>query len=156
MHRYLVLFIFLLFSCDGGLKPEPKPSISGFISFEQDVAWPSADSMKDLRVVAFRTFPFADSSGIIDMILSGDAIFSESLEMYTDTASFLIELESIPDTMKYIAVAQQYGTLFEWKAVGVYTESGDPAKNSALIIDDNINYMIDIHVDFNNLPPQPF
>lgn len=145
-----------MISCDGGLKPEPKPSISGSISFEQNVPWPPADSMKDLRVVAFRTFPLADSTGIIDMILSGDAVFSESLDMYTDTASYFIELGSIPDTMKYIAVAQQYGSLFEWRAVGVYTETGDNTQNSMLIIDDNINYMIDIHVDFNNLPPQPF
>ena len=60
--------------------------------------------------------------------------------------------------MKYIVVTKQADSVLitNQKVIGVYTQTGDKTKPSSFFIEKGkINY-VDIFVDFNNLPPQPF
>ena len=58
-----------LLGCDEGLGPEPTPtgSFAGLLTYSH---WPPADSLKDLRLVAVRTYPPAN---IVADALSGNA-----------------------------------------------------------------------------------
>lgn len=157
--RVILLFIFgiLLISCEGGLKPEPegKSYLKGEIIYKDgNKNWPTSDSLFDLRVVAFKNFPPSD---VFQEVLSGSAYFTnDSLPYYVDKTDFILEISDSPVELKYIAIAQQYGGILEWKAIGVYTESGDNTKHSSVFIDKGETKVIQILVDFNNLPPQPF
>ena len=145
-------------SCDEGLAPPPPiipATISGriiYISGTKD--WPPSDSVKDIRIVAFKVYP---PQNIFTEITNGNAYFSESLPMFIDSTDFTLSITKPPVEIKYIVVAQQYGNLFEWRAIGVWTLSGDMSKPSSLSIKQGDKYEnININVDFKNLPPQPF
>lgn len=144
----------MLLSCQAGLEPigSQKAVIKGVVHFKND--FPHDSTIKDMRVVAFKSYPPAD---IINEVLSGEAIFSASLlPISTDSAAFSINIENFPVKFKYIAVARQYGTLFEWDAIGVYTDDYIEFTPLEVYISKNQDYKVDITVDFNNRPPQPF
>ncbi len=151
----LFAFIVAIFSaCQEGLDPSAaqKAVIYGTVRFENE--FPPDSLIKDIRVVAFKSYPPAD---IIGEVLSGEAIFSESLlPISGDTADYKINVESLPARFKYIAVARQYGTLFEWDAIGVYTDDYINFSPLEIYASKGIGYRADIKVDFNNRPPQPF
>ncbi|HPD33705.1 MAG TPA: hypothetical protein P5545_02950 [Bacteroidota bacterium] len=153
---FLFPILILLQSCNEGLSPqfEQKTVLQGKIVYTSGISsWPAKDSLKDLRVVAFKNFP---PQNIVQEILSGSAYYTqESLPFYTDTTNFSIEIPDAPVLLKYIAVAQQYGGLMEWRVIGVYkAQNSDTASN--LYINKSETKNITIYVDFNNLPPQPF
>jgi hypothetical protein len=151
----------ILSACSGGLEPHdaavPKSYFAGKIYYKGGVAaWPSKDSVFAIRVVGFKVFPPKD---IINEVISGNAYFNfVSLPMFVDSSSFKIDIPNSPVEIKYIAVALQFtDSLTAQRAIGVYTIDGNPNNPSSLLITkgkyfDNIN----INVDFNNLPPQPF
>ena len=158
IYRFIYPFIIiaLLTSCDEGLSPqlEQKAVLQGEIIYTSGIdSWPKPDSLKDLRAVAFKNFPPQD---IMMEILSGTAYFTqESLPIYVDSSYFSIEIPDAPITLNYIAVAQEYGTLLEWRVIGIY-KSGNSDSAGTLFIDKGETKKIKIYVDFNNLPPQPF
>lgn len=154
---YIGLVIFLN-SCNEGLAPPPpiaKSYVNGMITYKGGKnKWPPLDSVKDIRVVAFKNYP---PKNIIGEITSGDAYFTGSMPKFADTSSYSIEFSKPPLYIKYIAVAQQYGSFLEWRAIGVYTISGDVTKpDSIFVIEGKTFNNININVDFDNLPPQPF
>ena len=159
----LTLSVFLVhfYACDHGLKPtEPdqqqKSGISGKIHYTN---WPPADSLFDLRLVVFKNYP---PNNIFEEVSQGrafvfPAIGQESLSFYVDSTNYMMEL--VPGNFEYIAVAQQYGSnLFtDWLAVGQYdTLSSDNLPTAITVISGEILEDINIEVDFDNLPPQPF
>ncbi len=143
--------------CDQGLSPEMASVDPGFSGTLRVVsAFPPADSLRDLRVVAFKVYPPKD---IVFEVLSGRAIFSESLKADTAAISYIVQQPGIEGTYPYVVVARQYGpdVMNDWHVVGVYTKTNDPKKPDEIVIHPNqVTRGIDINIDFYNLPPQPF
>jgi len=156
----IFLILPILYSCQEGLEPPPtedRSYIGGKITFiGGNDSWPSADSVHAVRVVAFKDYPPKD---ILTELLTGNAYFTmESLPFFVDTASFSIEIPETPVVFEYIAVALQYtNELTSQLAIGVYTLSGDKLQPSPVELNKGQRITnIDIEVDFNDLPPQPF
>jgi len=154
---FLIFTGILLVSCDHGLDPEQAlgdPGFGGTISVR--MAWPPPDSVRQLRVVAFRTYP---PNEVLTEVLNGTAVFSDELPYGEAEISYTIQDPTFRGVFEYIAVAQNYGPdLFtQWRAVGVYTVTGDVQLPSPVDLGDGrFVEGIDIVVDFINLPPQPF
>jgi hypothetical protein len=150
--------------CDEGLAPLNEPSgFSGVISFRN---WPPADSVRELRLVAFQEYP-SDSSGIIPALLAGRAVIypqiaEKGFRAFVDTIQYSFttrgtNLQVV--TYNYVAVAWQYGSnvFADWRPAGVYTlQPGtfEPAPVHMLL--HQITPNIDIQVDFHNPPPNPW
>jgi hypothetical protein len=152
-----------LSACDNGLSPLNEPSgFAGTIHFSN---WPPADSVLDLRLVAFENFP-NDSSGILVALVTGKAVFypagGSGLPPFTDAIAYQFTTQGTSLQVKeyaYVAVALQYGPniLNDWKPVGVYTNSPDtfdPAPVRVLL--HRVTGEININVDFHHLPPKPW
>jgi len=159
----IIIYVILvaIYSCDHGLRPtEPiqseKSGISGTIFYSN---WPTADSLYDLRLVVFKSYP---PENIFEEISAGrafvyPAIGEESLPFYVDSTEYLMELN--PGHYEYVAVAQQYGSnLFtDWLAAGQYdTLSSDDLPTAITVVEGELLEEINIEVDFDSLPPQPF
>lgn len=158
----LLIAIILLVSCNAGLEPPakedpntPKNLIFGTIHYVQGKSnWPPADSMKDLRIVFFTSYP--DSAGLFNDVAAGKVLFiDKSLPFNVDSSNYEFKLPNTPINFKYIAVAQNYGSLLDWRVVGLYSNDGVTPKE-LFIGKDSVVRNIDINVDFKNLPPQPF
>ncbi|MDX1641609.1 MAG: hypothetical protein R3220_07915 [Balneolaceae bacterium] len=154
-HSHFISFA-LLFSalvwiggCEGGLEPpmeetNPTGVITGIVTYSGE--WPSADSLKDLRFVPLKTKPQTAQDIIAEF--TKNPVFSNQLDYFAEQDTFLVE--NVPNgTYVYNAIAQRYGNqLFsDWRPVGVYQE------NDGIIIVDGDSTFINIHVDFDNLPP---
>lgn len=155
-----VFLIFLFASCQEGLEPPPaeqKSFIAGKITFAGGSEnWPQEDSVHAVRVVAFKDYPPKD---IMTELLTGNAYFTmESLPLFVDTASFSLEIPDTPVVFEYIAVALQYTEqITSQLAIGVYTVTGDKSEPSPVELQTGERRNdIDIEVDFDDLPPQPF
>ena len=159
----IISYVILLciYSCDHGLKPTApqaadRAGISGMISYSN---WPPADSLFDLGVVVFKIYP---PENIFEEISAGrafvyPAIGNESLPFYTESTTYMIQLD--PGYYEYIAIAQQYGSnLFtDWLAAGQYdTLYSDEFPTAITVVSGEILENINIKVDFDSLPPQPF
>jgi hypothetical protein len=159
----IILYVFLvnIYSCNHGLKPtEPqqseKSNISGTISYSN---WPPADSLIDLRLVVFEIYP---PENIFEEISEGrafvyPAIGNEELPFYVDSTTYVMELD--PGYYEYVAIAQQYGSNFftDWLAAGQYdTLLSAKLPTSITVISGGLLENINIEVDFDSLPPQPF
>ncbi len=152
----LILLIPILQSC-GGLEPIPaeqKTLIKGTINFVNDKDnWPPQDSILSLKVIAFKNYPPTD---LLGDILNGLAYYTnDSLPIFQKSVDYQIEITDPPQTIKYVVVAYQYGTIFEWKAAGVYCFEGDPRKPITIVTEKGKQYTASINVDFKHLPPQP-
>jgi hypothetical protein len=152
----------ILISCHEGLSPEDndnKPNtakLEGTVYFKGGTAeWPPEDSVKAVRIVAFKNFPPKD---VIYEILSGNAYFTlTSVPLFGDSANFSIDITATPVLLNYIAAAQQYtDSITAQKVIGIYSETLDNQKPSILSIEGGKTYRINIYVDWKNLPPQPF
>jgi hypothetical protein len=125
--------------------------------------------VRDLRLVAFESFP-SDSAGIFLTLLTGraavfpsDLTSKGSLPKFVDSASYLcntkVAINLKVEEYGYIVVAQLYGpnAFTDWRPVGVYTTQPNsfvPAPIRVLL--HRIAPNIDIQVDFNNPPPKPW
>lgn len=160
---YLAFFTTFLLSvicCDHGLKPvEEKPSqlsgISGKISYTN---WPSSN-LYDLRLVVFERYPPEDIFEELEnrRAYVYPAIGQDGLPFNVDTTSYVMELDT--GYYEYVVVAQQYGSnVFEdWLAAGQYdTVFSDELPTPITVRSGEILEYINIHVDFDSLPPQPF
>lgn len=151
-----VLLVSLWGGCTGGLDPTQLPRealLRGTVIFRG--RWPPADSVLDLRVVAFQHYP---PRNVFEEVLSGQAVFSkEALPFFVERAPYELTVEQPPVMFRYIIVAQRYGPdLFQhWRVVGVYGRDG--AQLDSLWVEPGEVYPgVDILVDFDHLPPQPF
>jgi len=155
MKKIIVLLLALLmFSCQEGLQPEPGRFLNGKVIFQNPKSeWPPEDSLNEIRVVALKSFPPND---LVDEIISGNAFFTDPLPLYQDSVEFHLEIEDAPIELKYIGVAQNYGSILEWKVIGVYSETNDNEQHSSVFVGSSGSKHIEIFVDFNDLPPQPF
>ena len=150
--------------CEKGLQPgdsviyrvTPPPGdsigvIAGTVSFTG--TRPSADSLRDLRVVAFtRKYP---TDSIVFALFTGAAYYTATtLPDSLPAATYAI---TVPRrTYAYIAVAQQFGpSLYtDWRAVGVYAPTGDATQPGAVTVRGGDTVHADIAVDWDHLPPQ--
>lgn len=149
---YFILLAFLLFSCQEGLAPLEKATIKGKITFIGNL--PSDSLIKDLRVVAFNNYPPKD---IVSEVLTGNAIFTESLlPIKNNECYYFIEIDKFPKAIEYLVVARQYGTLFEWDVVGVYSNDTVNYTPKTIVLTKPTTVNIDFVVDFNKKLPQPF
>jgi hypothetical protein len=162
--RYLIIvsvIIVYIYSCDHGLEPLEsdqieKTGISGTIYYTN---WPTADSLFDLRLVVFKIYP---PENIIDELSAGrayvyPAIGEESLPFFVDSMTYVMELN--PGYYEYIAIAQQYGpNLFtDWLAAGQYdTLYSDAIPTPITVNSGELLENLNIYVNFDSLPPQPF
>ena len=158
----VLCFLLVATSCDHGLAPpdpaSKKTGISGTITF---VNWPVDTLLYDLRLVAFKNFPPQD---IITEITQGGAtvyppITEGSMPFYIDSIEYLMELP--PGNIEYLMVAHQYRPAFldtnSWQAVGQYDTTPADALPTEIIVQAGVLLQdIDIAVDFNRLPIQPF
>ena len=162
------LLAVLLVGCEEGLRPDdsivlvpktpvdttkPLTGIAGTIVFRG--ARPPADSLLDLRVVAFyRKFPI---DSIFNAILSGQGAYDTSgIALNVDTAKYVFTLK--PHLYTYIVVAQQFSAtpppVGNWRAVGVYAPSGNDSLPGAVNVPDSVLVKgIDITVDYDHPPP---
>lgn len=155
---------FLIAGCESEIGPLHGASgFSGLIRFRN---WPPADSVHDMRLVAFESYP-ADSAGILTTLLAGHGAvypaigtkfpsFVDSLAYEFTTASGTnLQVKSY----EYVIVAQQFGpnVLADWQPVGVFTVSpGSFIPAPVRVILHHVNPGVDIQVDFHNLPPKPW
>lgn len=169
-----LVILLLLFSagCDTGLQPPPlEPTgFSGVIRFRN---WPSADSVQELRLIAFPSYP-SDSSSILLDILNGSAIVYPQIgqpNLLRDTTQQVLFAQSIhyaftangttlkPGVYNYLALAWRYGpnVFSDWRPAGVYSTGPGPFDPAPVRVYSNRNTPgIDINVDYANLPPKPW
>ena len=161
---FFVLLIFGIFiSCDHGIEPDGSPKtenkfsgISGTIYYQN---WPPADSLIDLRLVIFKKYPPAD---IVGEVTNGDAIaFPDitqgALPFYVDSMFYNIPLDV--GVYEYVVIAQQFGPaiFFDWLVAGQYdTTLSDTIPTAVEVFADSIIKNVNIFVDFDSLPGQPF
>ncbi len=151
--------IALVASCDTGLEPPRETVLSGTVVFEGGSSqWPAADSLFDMRVVAFVDYP---PQNIAFDIINGRAWFTnDSLPYRVAETEWSIQLpDPAPMQIKYLVVAQQFGPnpLTDWRAVGVYAPADSRDEPTKIRVVDGKQYQnIELRVDFSDLPPQPF
>ncbi|HUI10235.1 MAG TPA: hypothetical protein VL221_07900 [Bacteroidota bacterium] len=150
--------------CNEELGPVNSPSgFGGTIRFRN---WPSPDSLHDMRIVAFVSYP-ADSANILSTLLAGGGAVYPAIgtKFPTMIDSLAYEFTTSNGTnlqvgsYAYVIVAQQYGpnVLADWRPVGVYAASaGSFAPAPLRVILHHVLEGIDIDVDFDNPPPKPW
>lgn len=153
----------ILSGCNQGLSPTQasssvKPGFGGTVRFVS--AWPPADSVQDLRIVAFHNYP---PTNIYNEVLNRQAVVYPAIGMsglpkFVDSLSYAFTFDSAA-TFQYVVVALQYGSnIFQdWKVVGAYGYSHGKGSPKTVVVPPNtfVNG-IDIDVDFENTPPTPF
>jgi hypothetical protein len=156
----IVIAIMGLPACDHGIAPpaEVLPAagkINGTISYSN---WPEdLSSIRNLKVVVFTNFP---PGNILEEVINGKAIvyppeLNESLPKGVETTTYTMELPA--GTYEYVVVAQQFGGLYDWRAVGQYDTTPQDSLPTPIVVTGGSNMgNIDITVDFDNLPIQPF
>jgi hypothetical protein len=156
----LCLLLIMISGCDHGLAPteietdDAASGISGTITY---LNWPPADSIKNLKIIVFKKYP---PDNIFEEVTTGRAVvypadFSQSLPQFVDSTGYTFPVD--PGVYEYVVVAQQYGGLFDWRAVGQYDTTPEDSLPTAITVSTNLILdNIDIHVDFNRLPIQPF
>jgi len=134
----------------GGLSPLPY-GISGMIYFRN---WPPTDSIRDLRLVAFKNYP---SQSIVTEVLQGSARYTETLQPYkADSIAYTLLLSPLPPgKIAFIAVGQQFGpnVQADWRLVGEYVDTA--SQGAVFVPADSIISGINIRVDFNNISSLP-
>jgi len=155
---FVFYLIGILSTCDHGIGPkESLQGFSGTIYFEN---WPEQSSLVDLRLIAFRNFP---PGNIFNEITQGKAEVypplgsPDNLPFYADSTTYTMPLDT--GVYEYIVVAQQFGPNIttDWFAVGQYdTTLYDTIPTAVEIFQSSILSDINIFVDFDSLPGQPF
>lgn len=150
--------------CDTGLTPLDEPTgIGGIIRFTN---WPPPDSCRQIRLVAFETYP-SDSANVLLSLINGKAIVypatltGTGLERFVDSLSYEWLSKNTNLQVKkydYFVVGWQYGpNIFtDWAPAGVFSaapNSFDPAPVRVLL---HRIARVDINVDFHNPPPKPW
>ena len=150
-----------LCGCDEGLSPATQRALTGsFGGVIRFSNWQAADSIYDIRLVAFRTFP---PTSLIGEVQSGNAVVYPPIgsgplvSSQTDSLVYLVTVPAL--TYKYVVVAQQYGpdVFSQWKPVGQYDLDSNLTVPSPVVVSPNdTTFGVDIVVDFAHPPPPPF
>ncbi len=146
-------------ACDEGLAPsekEQKTYLNGIVRYVNGKNnWPPTDSCFAVRVVAFKSYP---PQNIIKELSEGNAYFTlSSLPLFVDSSDFSLEIKNAPVELKYIVASLQYtNDLTSQKVIGVWSVNDNKFEPSGINIEKGKSYSIEINVDFNELPPQPF
>ncbi len=160
----LPLGVVLLSSCDHGLEipSAVTPSFGGRITYIGN--WPPPDSLKDLRLVASPDYPIDTTfSQVLFKILEGTikvyppVTSSDHLLFNVNTSDYIFLTGA--GLFKYVAVVQQFGSdvFRDWRVIGVYTVTANQAQPALVRVpEETFISGIDITVDFNHPPPQPF
>jgi len=164
LNRWHLFFCLVVFfnACDHGLAPDDanedlRTGIRGLITYTG--TWPADSLIFDLRLVVFQNIP-ADSSQIISDVVQGKAFIypenlAESLPFGVSMTPYEMTLE--PGFYEYIVIAQQYGSILQWRLVGQYdTSPGDSLPTGINVIENSMLNNIDIRVDWDNPPVLPF
>jgi hypothetical protein len=158
----LPVFLLLLDGCDHGLEPSRpvQPGFSGLIRFQG--AWP-ADTL-EIRLIASQAWrTFTSFTEIITLVVNTDSVkiypppADPGLPMGRDSVYY--EFPVPASTYRYIAVVQRFGTnpFADWRIIGVYDGgSGTQEPVDVVVPTNQIVPDINILVDFNNPPQQPF
>jgi hypothetical protein len=166
--KFLLPFIICLFiiGCDGGLAPPPPVELgfSGTVHFASGY-WPPIDSLHSLWIFASQIYPL-DSNKVYEGLFGNPiTIFlypsiSQSLPLgVVDSISYSFPLKS--GTYKYVGVIQQVNpnltNIRAFRVVGFYKDSLDALLPGIVEVNDSYQiHGIDIDVDFQDPPPQPF
>lgn len=163
----LSMICFINLSCDHGLAPPPKEKIEQGISGTIYYKGKFPDSLKEHRLFAAKMFrKFRSMNEIMTLILSG----SDSIQIYPSILQSPLSLtkeDSIkykfvlpPALYRYIAVAQTSGAIFDsskWRIVGVFSiDTINWSPRPILVGKGAFVDSVNITVDYNNPPPQPF
>jgi hypothetical protein len=172
-HLATLVSVLVLFAagCDTGLGPPDEPSgFSGVIHFRH---WPSADSVQELRLIVFPSYP-SDSASILLDLLYGYAIaypqigkpnlLSDTTQQVRGADSIRYAFTTAGTTLKvqeyaYLALAWRYGpnVFADWRPAGVY--STGPGKFDAAPVRVLLHKTvtgIDMVADFSDPPPKPW
>lgn len=154
---FVVASCFFLIGCNEGLAPRVETSgISGTIRYKN---WPPRDSLRDLRLVAFKVFP---PGNIVQEVLQGRAIVyppigdTALVPFYVDSIRYTAPLP--PGRYEYVVVAQQFGpNIFtDWRPVGQYDlDTNYAVPSPVVVLEGTLTRFVDINVDFRNPPPFP-
>jgi hypothetical protein len=168
-HITPILFCLLLSACDGGLEPPPPTPIeygfSGTVYFAQS-SWPRADSLVSIWIFASRIYPLDSAKAYNGLLSYPQEIFvypsmSRSLPFNLDSIQYSFRLRT--GTYKYVGVIQQFNSdmatygIRAFRVVGLYKDSINLSQPGIVVVNDTSQITgIDMHVDFNHPPPQPF
>jgi hypothetical protein len=166
-HFTLIILCLLLTACDGGLAPPPtiEPGFGGTVSFTPG-SWPPSDSLVSLWIFASQIYPLDSAKVFSGLFASPNTIFlypsfSVSLPFNIDSLSYSFPLH--PGTYKYVGVIQQVDPNFisrgirAFRVVGFYKSPANLSQPGSVVVDDFAQAKgINIDVDFQNPPPQPF
>lgn len=158
----VILILIFLMACDHGLQPVDKDTlmhstISGTIYYKN---WSAVGTIEDLRLIVFPDYPPGD---IRTEVLSQRATVFPALGEAglpfpdIDSTEYMFEIK--PGTYEYLVVAQRYGPdpFNDWRAVGQYdTLGGDQKPTTITVQGGELLDQLNIVVDFDSLPPQPF
>lgn len=151
----IIIIIILLTSCDKGLEPPEviEPAIlTGKITYINN--WPDDDSLFAVRIAAFKAEP---GQGLVQEVIDGNAYFNlETMPFNVDSTEFELIIDEPPLTLNYIAVAWQYeDNLESQRVIGIYSLNNDDTPAS-IDLDPGEQFEINIEVNWDDLPPQPF
>ena len=166
--RFLIFIILcvVFIACDAGLAPASPAELgfSGSVYFVPG-SWP-ADSLVSLWIFASQVYPLDSSKVYAGLFGNPVTIFlypsmSSSLPFYVDSLEYSFPLSS--GIYKYIGVIQQKDSDLQglgvrvFKVVGFYQDSVNSSLPGIVQVNDSVQVKgININVDFNNPPPQPF
>lgn len=153
----------IVLSCNGGLEPPSTSgpatggSFAGLITF---LNWGAVDTLYDLRLVAFTSFPPGD---IVTDVLQGRAVVYPALQnenplALRGTDSLMYTVIAPARTFPYVVVAHRFGpdAFNDWRPVGQYDLDTNFSVPSSMIVEvGRITSGVDIVVDFANPPPVP-
>ena len=149
-------------ACDHGLAPDDadettRTGVSGIITYTG--TWPADSLILDLKLVVFQNIP-ADSTQVIsDVVLGRAYIYPENVaeSLPYDVSETAYEMALEPGSYEYIVIAQQYGSILQWRLVGQYdTSPGDSLPTGITVVRDSMLTGIDVNVDWDNPPVLPF
>jgi hypothetical protein len=158
----ITIICVLLIACDGGLAPPPPAEFgfSGTVYFTGQ--WPS-DNLLSIWIFASQIYPLDSTKVVSGLLQTPKTIFlypsfSESLPFNVDSIPYSFPLRS--GSYKYIGIIQQisaFTSIRAFRVVGFYKDSTDASKPGIVEVNDREPVKgINIEVDFQNPPPQPF
>ncbi len=150
MPRFTIPITLLLVfgaSCDHGLEPPEVPPLGTLdVAIFYTGSWPPADSLVDLRFVAFRFMP-RDTT---DFFRLNEILFSPTLQKMVPSQRISIDSVQTGNYV-YSGVAQRYSAnLLDWRPVGLYADNG-----GVFTVQTAETTHVTVRVDFDRLPPFP-
>ena len=159
--KLLFILIIIVVSCDQGLSPDladPKVGFGGTITFSGE--WNS--KIKQTLIVLFKDPLNSEADfNVFNLKYVSESIpfGSQTYKYSTNDISLISNVE--PGVYSYLAVAQSEKDTIslsrkDWTVVGIYYTDNDSTQPGQILIPES-KYVdsLDIHCDFNNLPPQP-